>query len=154
AAPSLRAVAFPEARSADAGSARRPRVVSLHRRHKNRLRARPHPPAGSARALRRLSCRRPATENPSVHARRRACQNLECCWQGSSGDAMNDAFVLQDVVRFAEVVSNVRLLSDPVDVTRNAFAEIDNRLVTSSPGERGIAGEMTHFAGPKFAVDL
>jgi hypothetical protein len=38
---------------------------------------------------------------------------------------MNNAFVLQDVARFAEVIANIGLLSDPVDVTRNAFVEID-----------------------------
>jgi hypothetical protein len=43
---------------------------------------------------------------------------------------MNNAFVLQDVARFAEVIANVRLLSDPVDVTRDAFAEIDGWFVT------------------------
>ena len=67
---------------------------------------------------------------------------------------MNNAFVLQDVARFTEVIANVRLLPDPVDVTRDAFAEIDGWFVTSGPRQRGIAREMTHFAGAKFAVDL
>ncbi len=67
---------------------------------------------------------------------------------------MNNAFVLQDVARFAEVIANVRLLSDPVDVTRDAFAEIDSWFVTGGSRQRGVAREMAHFAGAKFAVDL
>ena len=67
---------------------------------------------------------------------------------------MNNAFVLQDVARFAEVIANVRLLSDPVDVTRDAFAEIDRWFVTGGSRQRGITGEMAHFAGAKFTVDL
>src|SRR5215475_10299407 len=154
AAPLLRAARFRVVRSADAGSARRPRVASLHRSHKNKLPARPHPRAGSARALRQPSYSRPTGENPSAHARRPVCQNLEWCGRGSSGHAMNNAFVLQDVARFAEVIANVRLLSDPVDVTRDAFAEIDDWFVTGGTRQRGITGEMTHFTGTKFAVQL
>ena len=67
---------------------------------------------------------------------------------------MNNAFVLQDVARFAEVIANVRLLSDPVDVTRDAFAEIDGWFVTGGSRQRGVAREMAHFAGAKFAVEL
>src|SRR6476660_3043495 len=154
AAPSLREARFPVARSTDAGSARRPRVASLHRSHKNKLRARPRPRAGSAPALRLLTCPRPVTENPSAHAEGPVSQNLEWCWQGSSGYAMNNAFVLQDVARFAEVIANVRLLSDPVDVTRDAFAEIDGWFVTGGPHQRGVAREMTHFAGADFAGEF
>jgi hypothetical protein len=43
---------------------------------------------------------------------------------------MNNAFVFQDLARFAEVIANVRLLSDPVDVTRDAFPEVDRWFVT------------------------
>src|SRR6267154_4649333 len=154
AAPSLREARFPAARSAAAGSARRPSVAFLHRSHKNKLRARPRPRAGSAPALRLLTCPRPVAENPFAHAGGPVRQNLEWCWQGSSSHAMNNAFVLQDVARFAEVIANVRLLSDPVDVTRHAFAEIDSWFVTGGPRQRGIAGEMAHFAGAKFTVDL
>src|SRR6266566_1475040 len=140
--------------STGAGSARRPRVASLHRSHKNKLRVRLRPRAGSVPTLRQPSCPRPVAENPSAHARRPVRQNRECCWQASSGHAMNNAFVLQDVARFAEVIANVRLLSDPVDITRDAFAEIDSWFVTGGSRQRGIAGEMAHFAGAKFAVDL
>src|SRR6476659_7700772 len=154
AAPSLREARFPVARSASAGSARRPRVASLHRSHKSKLRVRPRPRAGSAPALRLPTCARPVAENPSVHAGGPVRQNLEWCWQGSSGHAMNNAFVLQDVARFAEVIANVRLLSDPVDVTRDAFVEIDRWFVTCGSRQRGVACEVTHFAGAKFAVDL
>src|SRR4029077_20956159 len=49
---------------------------------------------------------------------------------------------------------NVRLLSDPVDITRDAFDEIDGWFVTGGPRQRGVTREMTHFAGAKFAVDL
>src|SRR6266496_2115581 len=149
AAPSLRAARFPVARSAGAGSARRPRVASLHRSHKNKSRAHLRPRAGSAPALRQPSCPRPVAENPSAHARRPVCQNRECCWQASSGHAMNNAFVLQDVARFAEVIANVRLLSDPVDVTRDAFAEIDGWFVTGGLRQRGITREVAHLPGPK-----
>src|SRR4029077_16272621 len=69
-------------------------------------------------------------------------------------DPVNNAFVLQNVAGFTEVIANVRLLSDPVDVTRDACAEIDGWLVTGRPRQRGVAGEMTHFPGPKFPVDL
>src|SRR6478752_1756842 len=72
----------------------------------------------------------------------------------SSGDAMNNAFVLQDVVRFAEVIANVKLLSDPVDVTRDSFVEIDGRFVTGGPRQGCTARQVTHFAGAKFAVEL
>src|SRR5262249_51266897 len=75
-------------------------------------------------------------------------------WQDSSGHAMNNALVLQDVASFAEIIANVRLLSDPIDVTRDAFAEIDGWFVTGGSRQRGITGEMAHFAGAKFAVDL
>src|SRR5215475_4989488 len=67
---------------------------------------------------------------------------------------MNNAFVLQDVACFAEVIANVRLLSNPVDVTRDAFAEIDSWFVTGRPCQRDITSEMAHFAGAKFPVDL
>src|SRR6476646_10247459 len=154
AVPLLRAARFPVARSADAGSARRPRVASLHRSHKNKLRVRPRPRAGSAPALRQPTCPRPVAENPSAHAGGPVRQNLEWCWQSSSGHAMNNAFVLQDVARFAEVIANVRLLSDPVDVTRDAFVQLDGWFVTGGPRQRGVARKMTHFAGAKFAVDL
>src|SRR4029077_1999879 len=145
---------FPVARSADAGSARRPPIASPHRSHKSKLRARPRPRAGSAPARRQPTCPRPVAENPSAHAGGPVRQNLEWCWQGSSGYAMNNAFVPQDVARFAEVITNVRLLSDPVDVTRNSFAEIDGWLVTGGPRERGITCEVAHFAEAKFAVHL
>src|SRR4029077_17207109 len=145
---------FPVARSADAGSARRPPIASPHRSHKSKLRARPRPRAGSAPALRQPTCPRPIAENPSAHAGGPVRQNLEWCWQSSSGYAMNNAFVLQDVARFAEVIANVRLLSDPVDVTRDTFIEIDGWFVTSGPRQRGVARKMTHFAGAKFAVEL
>src|SRR4029077_176544 len=144
---------FPVARSADAGSARRPPVASPHRSHKSKLHARPRPRAGSAPALRQPTCPRPVAENPSAHAAGPVRQNLEWCWQGSSGDAMNNAFVLQDVARFAEVIANVRLLSDPVDVTRDAFVEIDGWFVTGGPRQGGITREVAHFARAKVAVD-
>src|SRR4029077_9136698 len=154
AAPSLRAAQFPAERSADAGSARRPRVASLHRSHKSKLRARQRPGAASAPALRQPTYPRPVAENPSAHAGGPVRQNLECCWQGSFGDAMNNALILQNLARFTEVIPNVRLLSDPVDVTRDAFAEIDRWFVTGRSRQRGVAREMTHFAGTKFAVEL
>src|SRR5262245_30609209 len=154
AAPLLRAAQFPVARSRDAGSGRRPRAASLRRSHKNKLLAPPRPRAGSAPVLCQLSCPRRVAENPSARARQPVYQNQECCWQGSFGDAMNNALVLQDVVRFAEVIANVGLLSDPVDVTHDAFIEIDGCLVTCGPCQRGVAGEMTHFAGTKFTVEF
>src|SRR5215472_18030581 len=121
-APSLREARFPVTRSADAELGRRLRVVSLHRSRKSKLHARPRLRAGSAPALRQSSCPHPAAENPSARARQRVYQNLECCSQGSSGHAMNNAFVLQDVASFAEIIPNIRLLSDPVDITRDTFA--------------------------------
>jgi hypothetical protein len=48
-------------------------------------------------------------------------------------DPVNNAFVLQDVAGFAEVIANVRLLSDPADVTRDAVGEIDGGFVTGRP---------------------
>src|SRR3982751_4411611 len=67
---------------------------------------------------------------------------------------MNNAFVLQDLAGFAEVIANVRLPPDPVDITRDSFAESDRWLVTRGPRHCGIASEMPHFPGTKFAVDL
>ena len=46
-------------------------------------------------------------------------------------DAMNNAFVLQDVASFAEIIANIGLRFDPLDVTRDTFVEIDGRFVTS-----------------------
>src|SRR5262249_56623891 len=133
AAPLLRAARFPVARSTGAGSGRPLLVASLHRSRKSKSHARRHPRAGSAPTLRQASCRHPVAENPSAHGRRPVYQNLEWCWQDSSGHAMNDAFVLQNVARFAEVIANVGLFSDPLDVTRDAFAEVDSWFVTGRP---------------------
>src|SRR5215475_14479851 len=67
---------------------------------------------------------------------------------------MNNAFVLQDVARFAEVIADVRLPSDPVDVTRDAFAKVDGWFVIGGSRPRRVAREMTHFAWTKLAIDL
>ena len=67
---------------------------------------------------------------------------------------MNNAFVLQDVARFAEVIANIGLLFDPVDVTRDAFAEIDGWSVTGGARQGDVAREVAHFAWAKFAVNL
>src|SRR5204862_5612351 len=154
AAPSLRAARFPTVPSTNAASARRPRVASLHRRRRNNSRAHQRPRAGSAPTLRQWSCSRPVAENPSEHVRRLARQNLGSLPRCSFRHAMNNAFVLQDLARFAEVIANVRLLSDPGYVTRDALAEINGWFVTGRSRERGVAGEMAHFAGAKFAIDL
>src|SRR6476659_3236422 len=69
-------------------------------------------------------------------------------------DSVNDTFALQNIARFAEVIANIGLLSDPVDVTRDAFAEIDVWFVTGGPRQCGVAREVAHFAGAKFGVDL
>src|ERR1700741_5479584 len=67
---------------------------------------------------------------------------------------MNNAFVLQDLASFAEIIANVGLLFNPVDVTRNAFAEVNVRSITGGPRQRGVTREVPHFAGTKFAVHL
>src|SRR6476620_11443342 len=69
-------------------------------------------------------------------------------------DSVNDTFALQNIARFAEVIANIGLLSDPVDVTRDAFAEFDGWFVTGGPRQRGVTREVAHFAGAKFGVDL
>src|SRR5437762_6166894 len=154
AAPSLRAARFPMAPLTNAGSARRPRVASLHRRRRNKSRAHQHPRAESARALRQRSCSRSTAENPSEHVLRPARQNPGFLQRRSFRHAMNNTFILQYLARFAEVIANVRLFSDPVDITRDAFTEIDGRLVTGGTRQRSIAGKVAHFAGAKFAIDL
>src|SRR5439155_14514830 len=112
------------------------------------------PRAESAPTLRQPSCSRPVAENPSERVRRPARQSLGSLPRRSFRHAMNNAFVLQDLARFAEVIANVRLFSDPVDITRDAFTEIDGRLVTGGTRQRSIAGKVAHFAGAKFAIDL
>src|SRR5450759_543366 len=67
---------------------------------------------------------------------------------------MDNSLVLQNFARFTEIIANVRLAADPIDVTRNTFAEIHGWFVAGRPGERGVASEMTHFPGAKFTVDL
>src|SRR6266446_5898842 len=67
---------------------------------------------------------------------------------------MNDSLVLQNFAGFAEVIANVGLGADPIDVTGDAFAEIDSGFVTGRSSKCSVAGKMAHFAGPKFAVDL
>jgi len=42
---------------------------------------------------------------------------------------MNNAFVLQDVARFAEVIADVSLAANPIEVTADAGGEIDLRSV-------------------------
>ena len=67
---------------------------------------------------------------------------------------MNDTFAFQDLARFAEVIANVRLLFDPIDIAQDAFPEVDGWFVTCRSSQLSVAGEVAHFAGPKFAVDL
>jgi hypothetical protein len=42
---------------------------------------------------------------------------------------MNDAFAPKNVSRFAEIIADVRLLADPIEITRDAGGEIDLRCV-------------------------
>src|SRR5207247_2853577 len=67
---------------------------------------------------------------------------------------MNNSLVLQNFARLAEIIANVGLGADPIDVTGDAFAEIDSGFVTGGSSKRSVAGKMAHFAGTKFAVDL
>src|ERR1700720_2380298 len=67
---------------------------------------------------------------------------------------MNDSLVLQNFAGFAEVIPNVGLGADPIDITGDTFAEIDSCFVTGRSSGSSVAGKVTHFAGPKFAVDL
>src|SRR6266702_8195428 len=44
--------------------------------------------------------------------------------------------------------------ADHIDVTGDGPAEIDSRFVPGGSSESRVAGKVTHFARPKFAVDL
>jgi len=67
---------------------------------------------------------------------------------------MNNPLVLQNFARLAEIIANVGLGADPIDVTGDAFAEIESGFVTGGSSTCSVAGKMAHFAGTKFAVDL
>ena len=43
---------------------------------------------------------------------------------------MNDAFLAQNVGGFAEIIFHVGLRADPIEITPDAFGEIDLRFVT------------------------
>src|ERR1700682_3013478 len=66
--------------------------------------------------------------------------------------AMNDAFAAKNVSGFAEIIAHVRLLADPIKITPDARGEIDLRRIARSADAFGVAGEMPHLAGTKFAV--
>src|SRR5437773_5580651 len=65
--------------------------------------------------------------------------------------AMNDAFALQNLLRFAEIIADVGLGADPIDVTLNSLFQLDLRFVTGRTDFLCVACEMSHFAGTKFA---
>src|SRR5256885_3812795 len=64
---------------------------------------------------------------------------------------MNDAFALQNLLRFAEVIADIRLGADPIDVALDSRFQLNLRFVAGRTNLRGVAREMAHFAGTKFA---
>src|ERR1700737_1664758 len=67
---------------------------------------------------------------------------------------MDDAFVAQNCCRFAEIITNVELRSNPIEIARNPGCKIDMRLITGSADSRRVARELAHFARTKFAAGL
>src|SRR5947209_4150560 len=65
---------------------------------------------------------------------------------------MNNTFAPKNVRGFAEIIADIGLLPDPIEITANARGQIDLRRVAGSANSLGVAGEMTHFTGPKFRV--
>src|SRR5437660_9461935 len=66
--------------------------------------------------------------------------------------AMNDAFALQNLLCFAEIIADVGLGADPIDVALDSLFQIDLRFVAGRTNFRGVARRITHFAGTKFAL--
>src|SRR6202171_2266772 len=67
---------------------------------------------------------------------------------------MDDAFVAENCCRFAEIITNVELRSNPIEGTRDAGCKIDMWLRTGSADSRRVAREVAHFARTKFAAGL
>src|SRR5713101_4899608 len=67
---------------------------------------------------------------------------------------MDDAFVAQNSCRFAEIITNVGLRSNPIEIARDAGCKIDMRLITGSADARRVTREVAHFARTKFAAGL
>ena len=67
---------------------------------------------------------------------------------------MDYSFAAQNVSSFAEIVPHVRLRADPIEVAPDSLLKIDLRFIADSVNTIRRAGEMPHFARPKFAVNL
>src|SRR6202163_3660801 len=67
---------------------------------------------------------------------------------------MDDAFVAQNCCRFAEIITNVELRSNPIEIARNPGCKIDMWLITGSADPRRVAREVAHFTRTKFAAGL
>ena len=67
---------------------------------------------------------------------------------------MDDPFTAQNLSCSAEIVPYIRLRADPVEVAPDALFKIDFRFIADSANTIRGAGEMPHFAGSKFAVNL
>src|SRR5437016_12810187 len=67
---------------------------------------------------------------------------------------MDDAFVAQNCCRFAEIITNAELRSNPIEIARDAGCKIDMRLITGSADSRRVSREVAHFARAKFAASL
>src|SRR4029077_15004337 len=67
---------------------------------------------------------------------------------------MDDAFAAQNCCRFAEIITNVELRSNPIEIARNPGCKIDMRLITDSADSCRVTREVAHFARTKFAAGL
>src|SRR5438309_10706784 len=67
---------------------------------------------------------------------------------------MDDAFVAQIFGSLAEIIAHVALRADPIEVPAEPFGEIDLRRITGGPNRVRPTDEMSHLAGPKFAINF
>src|SRR5207302_5723439 len=67
---------------------------------------------------------------------------------------MDDAFVAQNCCRFAEIITNAELRSNPIEIARDAGCKIDPRLISGSADSRRVSREVAHFTRTKFAAGL
>src|SRR5437870_6880625 len=68
--------------------------------------------------------------------------------------AMNDAFALKNARGFAKIVTHVRLLPNPIQITTNPRRQIDLWLIPRRPDAIGATSEVSYFTGTKFSLRL
>src|SRR5438132_6863388 len=72
----------------------------------------------------------------------------------SSGYFVHNAFVAQDLLRFAEVIADVGLRLDPIQVAPDPSRKIHLWLITGCANAGGVARQMAHLARTKFSFGL